>query len=353
MIQGKNTNFMIYSSKYKYMEIYEMMRLRPREIGKQGKPRKYWSKFRWDGESIEVPLNATEFEKKKAAAKLGEILMDLKNGIHPQSIRQRIKNLKIKTTIIQRNREILDKHIYPFFGLFRPRDVDLDLISNYIEYRYGLNEDGKLQAVHNTIDKELICFQMLIRTVDKHWIVPRPDYEHIQRKGELPPLTFEQIEKTALSVSTRYRVIYWAMAYTALDISDVTGLKKFEIKDGWINSKRGKTKRNIHIPICKELQAEFNKLPTKLDPNALLFPEIQNDKVSKEIIRAFKRVDLPGYGSKYLRRFIASIMADHGYEETLIGTMLAHAPGSKLTAGYIKPYDKTLVEAFACVGRAR
>jgi len=141
--------------------------------------------------------------------------------------------------------------------------------------------------------------------------------------------------------------------YTALDISDVTSLKQFEVKDGWINSKRGKTKRDIHIPICKELQTHFNKIPINLDGNALLFPNIENDKVSKEIIRAFKRAGFLGYGSKYLRRFIASIMADHGYEETLIGTMLAHAPGSKLTAGYIKPYDKTLEEAFACVGKAR
>jgi len=330
-----------------------MMRLRPSKIGKQGRPRRYWSKFRWDGESIEVPLNATEFEKKKAAAQLGEILKDLKDGIHPQSIRQRIKNLKIKVTVIQRNQEILDKHIYPFFGLFRPRDVDIDLIAEYIEYRYGLNDQGKLQAVHNTIDKELIVFQMLLRTVDKAFVVPRPQYEHIQRKGELPPLTFEQIQITALSVPARYIVIYWVMAYTALDISDVTGLRQFEVKDGWINSQRGKTKRDIHLPICKELQEEFIKLPINLDPNALLFPGVENDKVSKEIIRAFKRAGLPGYGSKYLRRFIASIMADHGYEETLIGTMLAHAPGSKLTAGYIKPYDKTLIEAFACVGQAR
>jgi len=330
-----------------------MMRLRPSKRGKQGKPRRFWSKFRWDGESIEVPLNATEFEKKKAAAQLGEILKDLKDGIHPQSIRQRIKNLKIKVPIIQRNQEILNKHIYPFFGLFRPRDVDLDLISNYIEYRYGLSDEGKLQAVYNTIDKELIVFQMLIRTVDKNFIVPRPDYEHIQRKGDLPPLTFEQIQITALSVSTRYLVIYWAMAYTALDISDVTALRQFEVKDGWINSRRGKTNTEIKIPISKELQAEFNKLPINLDPNALLFPDIENDKVSKEIIRAFKRAGFPGYGSKYLRRFVASIMADNGYSELQIAKALAHRPGSKLTAGYIKSYDKTLIEAFACVGQAR
>ena len=330
-----------------------MMRLRPKEKGPTGKPRQYWSNFRWDGETIAVSLNATEFEKKKAAAQLGEILKDLKEGIHPQSIRRKIKNLKIKITVIKRNQEILDTHLYPFFGQYRPRDVDLDLISKYIEYRYGLDGEGKLQAVHNTIDKELIVFQMLIRTVDKHWIVPRPNYEHIQRKGELPPLTFEQILKTAPSVPTSCIIIYWAMAYTALDISDVTALTQFEIKDGWINSKRGKTKRDIHIPICKELQAQFNKLPINLDPNSLLFPDVKNKNVSQDIRRAFDEAGFPGYGSKYLRRFIASIMADHGYEETLIATMLSHAPGSKLTAGYIKPYDKTLVEAFACVGGAR
>jgi len=353
MNQVNNSNLMIYSSKYLSMEIYAMMRLRPKKKGPQGKPRKYWSKFRWDGESIEVPLNANEFEKKKAAAQLGEILKDLKDGIHPQSIRQRIKNLKIKKKVIQRNQEILDTHIYPFFGLYRPRDIDLDIISSYIEYRYGLCDNGKLQAVHNTIDKELIVLQMLVRTVDKHWIVPRPDYEHIQRKGEFPPLTFEQIQKTASSVPPRYLVIYWAMAYTALDIGDVTALKQCEVKNGWINSKRGKTKRDIHIPICKELKAEFKKLPINLDPEALLFPGIDNHEVSKEIIRAFKKAGFIGYGSKYLRRFVASDMGRRGISETMIARMLSHAPGSKLTAPYIKPYDNDLIEAFACVGRGR
>jgi len=353
MSPATNSNRDIYDSKYLKLEDHEMMRLRPKIKGPQGKPRKYWTKFRWDGESIEVSLNATEFEKAKAIAQFGEILKDLKDGIHPQSIRQRIKNLKIKKKVIQRNQEILDTHLYPFFGLFRPRDVDLDLMSSYIEYRYGLNDLGKLQAVHNTIDKELIVLQMLIRTVDKHWIVPRPDYEHIQRKGQLHPLTFEQIQTTALSVPARYLVIYWVMAYTGLDISDVTGLRQFEVKAGWINSKRGKTGIDIHISICKELQEQFNKLPINLDPNALLFPGIDNHEVSKEIIRAFKHAGFPGYGSKYLRRFVASDMGKNGYSETLIGRMLSHAPGSKLTAGYIKPYDDQLIEAFACVGRGR
>ena len=351
MNQFGNSNRDIYDSRYQSLEDHEMMRLTPPKKGPRGKPRRYHSNFRHEGKKIQIPLNATEFEQKKAVARLGEIFKDLENGIHPQSIRQRIKNLKIKKKVIQRNQEILDTHLYPFFGLFRPRDVDLDLISAYIEYRSGLNDQGKLQAVHNTIDKELIVLQMLVRTVDKHWIVPRPDYEHIQRKGELPPLTFEQIQKTALSVSPRYLVIYWAMAYTALDIGDVTALKQFEVKDGWINSKRGKTKRDIHIPICKELKAEFKKLPINLDPDALLFPGTDNHEVSKEIIRAFKHAGFPGYGSKYLRRFVASDMGRRGISETMIARMLSHAPGSKLTAPYIKPYDNDLIEAFACVGR--
>jgi len=346
-----NSNRDIYTSRYQSLENHEMMRLKPPKKGPRGKPRRYHSNFRHEGKKIEIPLDATEFEQKKAVARLGEIFKDLENGIHPQSIRQRIKNLKIKKKVIQRNQEILDTHLYPFFGLFRPRDVDLELIAEYIEYRYGLNDQGKLQAVHNTIDKELIVLQMLVRTVDKHWIVPRPDYEHIQRKGELHPLTFEQIQITALSVPARYLVIYWVMAYTGLDISDVTGLRQFEVKAGWINSKRGKTKIDIHISICKELQEQFNKLPINLDPNASLFPDIENDKVSKEIIRAFKHAGFPGYGSKYLRRFVASDMGKNGYSETLIGRMLSHAPGSKLTAGYIRPYDNDLIEAFACVGR--
>jgi len=174
-----------------------------------------------------------------------------------------------------------------------------------------------------------------------------------REKVNFPPLTFEQIKITALSVASKYLLIYWTMAYTALDISDVTGLRQFEVKEGWINSTRGKTNTEIKIPISKELQTEFNKLPINLDPNALLFPGIENDKVSKEIIRAFKKAGLPGYGSKYLRRFVASIMADNGYSELQIAKALAHTPGSKLTAGYIKPYDKTLIEAFACVGRGR
>ena len=108
MSQANKTNHDIKVSLFDKLETNKMMRLRPSKRGKQGRPRRYYSKFRHEGESIEVPLDATEFEKNKAYAKLGEINQDLKNGIHPQSIRKRIKNLKIKVPIIQRNQEIAE-----------------------------------------------------------------------------------------------------------------------------------------------------------------------------------------------------------------------------------------------------
>ena len=347
-------NMVLYSiGKINGMEEHDMMRLVPKVKGPRGKPRLFYSNFRWQGKKVVVPLDATEYEKTKALGALGLLIADLREGVHPATVRKQIKKIVIPGEVISRNQEILDKHLYPFFGEYRYQDVDENLIRDYIEKRYGLNKDGKLQAVHNTIDKELWVLQKLLRCASKLFKLPKIEYEHIAKKGDLPALTFQQIEAAAEFMPEKYLPVYWVMVFTGLDIKDVLDLRQGQVKNGWIDRKRGKTGRPIHLPVSLELAEVFKGLPRNLDPDALIFPGLVSHRVSKGIVQGFKRAEMPGYGSKYLRRFLASIMIDNGYSVDLTAKMLGHAPGSKITDGYIKPYDETLLEAVNLIGKAR
>ena len=349
-----SSDIVLYSDKVNGMEEHDMMRLKPTQRRNGGKPRRYFSNFKWKGKKIEVALNATEYEKHKALTELGNLFSLLRSGIEPNRVRQKIKKLKIPGVIDERNQGILDKHLYPFFGESLFNDIDEIKIAAYIEHRFGLNDKGKLQAVHNTIDKELILFQKLLRCADKIFKLPRPDYERMAEKGkDLPPLTFQQVEHAAPFMPKTYLSVYWVMAFTALDIGDALDLRQGQVKNGWIDRKRNKTGRPIHLPVCPELAEVFKGLPRNLDPDAVLFPDLVGHRVSKGIIAGFKRADLPGYGSKKFRHFLASLMQNDGFSTELVAKMLAHAEGSKITDDYIKIYDDTMIQAFGQVAKVR
>jgi hypothetical protein len=57
-----------------------------------------------------------------------------------------------------------------------------------------------------------------------------------------------------------------------------------------------------------------------------------------------------GYGAKYLRRYVASMLLDDGYSHDWIGKALAHADRSKISRRYSKVYKATLETAFAGLG---
>jgi integrase len=301
---------------------------------------KNWKKI------ITNSLDAYEHETRKATTNLGKLMADLERGVNPTSARKNIGKLFLEGRITERTKGILETHIYPFFGGYKPREVDRRLIEKYIEHRYGLSPQGGLQAYNNTIVKELTALQRLMQTVfGDNYKLPKVKYEKLS-KDILPALTLGQIEHASKFINDSYLPVFWTMAYTGADISDVLDFAPKHFKDGWIIKERGKTEEQIYIPVCEPLAAILKTVPWPINQESKIFPGLKPKATSTYMRRAFRLAGLPGYGSKYLRRFVASIMLDNGYSNDWIGKALAHSEGSKVTRKYTKVYKDTMKEAF-------
>ena len=295
----------------------------------------------------QVPLGK---DKWKAVKELGRVQEDIENGIDPSATRRRIKDLRLRGEKTDRIVGILKTHIYPFFGDYRLKEIDKGLIEAYIESRFGLHKSGKLQGVKSTLDKELNALQSLLKTADPHYKKPSLEYIKIKRK-KLEPLTEDQIAMVGDSLMAKYRPVYWLMVYTGMDVSDAVYIQaKHFTKDGWIDKPRGKVEHEegerIVLPVLPELRERLRNTPTPLDPEARLFPGINNKQTTTALLRAFKVAGLPGYGAKYLRRYIGAALLDEGYSEAWIGKALSHADGSKITGRYTQVYKETMLKAF-------
>lgn len=333
----------------------------------------WYSNFNWKGEKVQLLLEhdgqkvtggSKDNPPNAAYMAIGAMMKDLENGIAPGAIRKKLGKIEFPKKLEQRSQQILDGHIVPFFGDCRRRDIDAALIKKYMAHRWGLTEGGGLQATHNTWKKERNVLQRLVRLVDPAFAVPKVDYKKLFR-ALLPPLTMADIKKTEPFVLEKYRPVFWTMAYTALDISDVTALTREHIQDGRIIKKRGKTEQDIRIPICPALGEVFKALPRQIREDVSLFSHLFDIKepekaISKDVRAAFKRAgygvankktgEFHGYGSKYLRRYLASFFLDKGYTSDWIAQVLAHAEGSNETQKYTKVYDATADKAFSQLG---
>jgi len=305
------------------------------------RPKDNWKKV------VCVSLDAYEHQTHRALIALGSVLTDIKNGIDPVSARKRVGSIKLKN-LSERSEQIIRTHLKPFFGEYKPSEVDRQLIENYIEHRWG-RVDGQLQAIGNTCKKELTVLQMMLRSVNKSYSLPEIKYKRLARKI-LPPLTLDQIKLAEKYLLEKYKPIYWVMAYTAMDISDVLALAPEHIVDGWIHKTRGKTGNEIAVPVCSQLSKILKSVPRPLKHTGLLFPNIHPKAVSKDVRKAFRQAGLDGYGAKYLRRFVASGLMDLGYSMDWIAKALAHSDGSALTKKYTKVYRGTLEQAFKRIG---
>lgn len=325
---------------------------------KKGEPMKmrmfgnrWYSNFRHDGKKQQFALDAwggtPENPPNQAYIELGTLMSDLKKGLSPGGVRKKVKDIKVKK-LTGREADDLRLHIYPFFGESTWVEVDKDLIEKYLENRWGLNSNGGLQAPA-TVEKELRALARVMRVVDSKWEKPKIRYEKLER-DILEPLTFDQISLALTKIPAKYHGAYWVMAYTAMDVSDVLNLTPKHFKDGWIMKERGKTGQEIAVPVCKSLKDVLNKTPYPLDKNMSIFPDITTKGTSTAIRRAFSKIGMHGYGAKYLRRYVASMLLDDGYSHDWIGKALAHADRSKISRRYSKVYKATLETAFAGLG---
>jgi hypothetical protein len=345
-----------------------MMRLKPKEQGKLKKPRRYYTALRhknFPGELIEVPLNAVEGDLKTAHINLGDILKDLDDGIHPGKARQKIKNIKKPESYAPKSRSegIYRKHIIPFFGELKPREVDKEVCERYLQHRWGLNEDDGLQAMENTWIKESGVLRQLIQSVYPRWELPKLQYEACY-KVKLPPLKFEDIKKAGSFAKGDYEILFWTMAYSGIEPMDCADLKPkhFKIKPGWLKKVRCKTRHHkkpqqISVPVISEWKKFLDKIPTPLNDNEPLFPNLDPKALSKYVrLACFERAgvtykdekkEIHTYGSKSLRRHLGTILLDLGYTKDWIQQALAHCEDSTETVKYMDIYDSTMEEAFS------
>jgi len=243
---------------------------------------------------IVVSLDAFAPEKRKAQIALGGLLKDMENGIRPLSARSKISKLKIAGRISTRSAQILRSHIYPFFGEYKPKEVDHALIQDYIESRFGRTEQGELQAYPNTIKKEILILQRLLQVpFGESYRIPKVEYRKLKREIR-EPLRIEQIELTAEHVGPRSLPVYWVMAYTGLDISDALALRPMDFKNNWLKTFRGKTDQKIEVPVCPELRDLIKDVPWPLDKSERIFQNINSKEVSTNIRRAFVSAGLGG-----------------------------------------------------------
>jgi len=296
-------------------------------------------------QKIVVSLDAYASEKRRSDIALGAIQRDLENGIRPISARTTVSKLKLPYELKERPKKIFKNHIYPFFGKYRPKEVDQGLIEAYIEHRFGRNGSGELQAYANTLDKELLALQQLLQMVlGKAYRVPKVKYKRLKR-AKLTPLNFLQIKKASEFVYPRYKEIFWLMALTGIEIADTLALRPMDFKEGWLDTERSKTGEIIRVPVCPFLWEILKPVPWPIDKKENIFKDMTSDGIKTNITRAFTRAGLKGYGSKYLRRFIGSMLLHLGNTESWIATMLSHAKGSNQTKEYLDIYpEKALIE---------
>lgn len=295
---------------------------------------------------IVVSLDAYAPEKRKSDIALGAILKDIENGIRPVSPRVTISKLRLPYEPKERPKKILKNHIHPFFGKYKPKEVDSVLIESYIEFRSGRNSKGELQAYANTLDKELLVLQQLLQTVlGKSYHTPKIPFKKLKR-SKLGPLNFIQIQEASKFVGEKYIEIFWLMALTGIEIADTMALRPMDFKGRWLDTERSKTGEIIRVPVCPFLWDILKPVPWPINKEEPIFSKVTADSIKTNITRAFNKAGLKGYGSKYLRRFIGSILLHHGNTESWIATMLSHAEGSNQTKEYLDIYPEKAVEEF-------
>ena len=340
------------------------MRLRPPykkdeegEIIHDGKRRRWYSHFHHEGELIDHALGAEEHEVRKASMALAKIDMKLDEGFSINGIRKPLKFLRPEEPFQKQFAATWKNHVCRLLGDFKLAELTPEVMASYMENRWGWTEDGDLQVVKSTFNKEMIVLQQVIKNVDPYYKVSEKLLGKIKFqknvKKQLPPLTPEQIYQANLQAKGFWGDVFRIMLFTGMEARDIYDLKPTHFINGAIEKKRHKTRLsgegNITIPIIPDLQKVFDRYPTPIDKNEYIFKfsgdwEIYKSKVSKEIREIFNRAGLAGYGAKSIRRYMGEEIGSQYAEDVdkLAKEALQHAANSKVTPQYTRPRPRDL-----------
>ncbi len=312
---------------------------------------------------LTMPTGAWKGQDRLAYTRIGKFLDMLENGIHPKAHKMFVSQLNYEPDN-EDNKIIWTKGVKPFFEDTRIMEMDKTALERYAASRWGMADGKRPHFKKDTFSKHVRVLKYAIRTVLKTWEPPGVDCVEIPFEKK-PPLTFEDARIVAPYVKAQskklgllYWVGFWIEAYTAIDTGDVIALaSEHFIKDRtWIKKLRGKTGQWIKMPIPKPLLEIIDEIPWPLDKKQPLFQGISAGAMNKAITRAFidaakvkGNEHLAGYGSKYLRRMVSSLLMDYGFDRYWIGKALSHAEGSRQTDKYPDVYDETFEKRFAQV----
>ena len=320
-----------------------------------GKIRKWYTNFRWkfNGKKcktkVQVSLDAYEPEVRKAIENLSAVFIKLRTGVHVSGLNKPIKDLAQDE---QFNHEQLPKwkSIRKFFGEYKVADLTPELIAEYMEFQWGLNEDDELQVMKSTWKKQKQVFNSVVQTVEPSFnissILEKLEFHEVVNK-QLPPLTPLQIYKATQKANGFWGDIFFIMLYTGMEARDIWDLKPKHIAEGIIEKQRHKTKfrgeNMIKIPIIPQLKAVLGRHPIPLDKNECIFKfkgewRVFGDTVSTNIQNIFKSAGLEGYGAKSIRRYLGEeIHSQYSHEvDRMAKQALAHSKSSKVTKQYTR-----------------
>ena len=124
----------------------------------------------------------------KAYVKVGEILASLKNGIHPNAIKTKLKKLKPKFTNDDLE-SIWEVNILPWFGEYAIMEVTTKLLERYVEKRWGLSAKGEIQGKRDTFKKHMRSLKTAIIQYVQTGVFPRLSLKRFQKRGSNPFLS--------------------------------------------------------------------------------------------------------------------------------------------------------------------
>lgn len=329
--------------------------MRMRLLPPKGVIRKWYANFFWKGNHIGNSLNSYEHETRKAQVELGKLIVRLENGEVVGSLNKKLKYI-IKDPFKFYNKQfagLWNNHVSRLLGEYKVADLNAEIMAQYMEDHWGLNEDEELQVMYSSFEKEILVLQKAIRLVKPHYSVRKELLKDLKYnesfKEQLPPLTPEQLYQATLHAEGEWGKIFKIMLYTGMEATDIYDLKPRMIEDGKIKKLRHKNKyrRNkteIDMPIVPQLREVLDSIPKPLNKDQSYFKGYVSWKVSKGIRDIFDQAGLAGYGAKSLRRYVGEEINSQYMAEAdkAVKEALAHSKNSKETVRYTRPRQADL-----------
>jgi|GEM_PF-1803701 len=326
---------------------------------------KWYTAFRHKGEFVGLTLYAYKDEKRKAIINLGKLLEKLERGENPTDLKRKFKDAlptyfewassegeKTESTL-KDNKGRLKSKILPVFEDLSIGDITPALLK---QYKVDREEQG---APRSTITKELRVIKDVCERFNSTFKMPKYTKWVNCPKREAGVLDHADVRKVSGLVlksseefGETYQKIFTLMSFTGLSVSDAVNLKRSQIgSDDFIQKQRAKTGEDILTFLCPEAKEVISSVKvTDLKNPDQIFQVPSNKAVTTAINRAFTKAGVEG-SCKSLRHYMASNLLDVGVPEKVVGLVLGHAPGSRVTQTYLHAIKGTVKEGFQAVGK--